>query len=81
MLRLLQFILLCIGAALTFSWLARQEGMTIIDFAGWQIELRTSILLVAAVIALMLLIILYRSLRALILWPGWLGHNWQLRRK
>ena len=80
MARLVQFILVCGGVALLISWLAKQTGMTLINWSGWQIELRTSLVVAASVLFITLLFITYRTVRALILWPGWLGHNWQVRR-
>ena len=80
MARLVQFILVCGGAALLISWLAKQPGMTLITWSGWQIELRTSLVIAASVLFIASLFLAYRTVRALILWPGWLGHNWQMRR-
>ena len=80
MARLVQFILLCGGAAFLISWLAKQTGMTLITWSGWQIELRTSLAIAAAVLFIAFLFLIYRMVHALILWPGWLGHNWQMRR-
>ena len=81
MLRLLQFLVLSTLAAILVSWLAKQTGVTIISWAGWQIEMRTSLLVAGLVIAVVLLLLIYRLLRMLFLWPGWLGHNWQARRR
>ena len=80
MARLVHFILVCGGAALLISWLAKQPGMTLIAWSGWQIELRTSLVIAASVLFIALLFLAYRTVRVLILWPGWLGHNWQMRR-
>ena len=81
MLRLLQFLVLSTLAAILVSWLAKQTGVTIISWAGWQIEMRTSLLVAGLVIAVGVLLLIYRLLRMLFLWPGWLGHNWQARRQ
>ncbi len=80
MARLVQFILVCGGAAILISWLAKQTGMTLIIWSDWQIELRTSLVIVALALFITFLFLTYRTVRALILWPGWLGHNWQVRR-
>ena len=50
MARLVQFILFCGVAAMLVSWLARQTGMTVINWSGWQIELHTSLLLAGVVV-------------------------------
>lgn len=81
MARLVQFILFCGVAAMLVSWLARQTGMTVINWSGWQIELHTSLLLAGVVVLIIGLFLLYRFIRMLALWPGWLGHNWQARRQ
>jgi len=81
MARLVWFVLLCLAAALCFNWLAAMQGMTSISWAGWQIELRTSLLVVVLSVSGLLFYWLYRLVRMLVLWPGWLGHNWQARRR
>ena len=68
MLRLLQFLVLSTLAAILVSWLAKQTGVTIISWAGWQIEMRTSLLVAGLVIAVVLLLLIYRLLRILFQW-------------
>ena len=81
MARLVQFIFFCAIAAIVFSWLAKQTGMTVINWSGWQIELHTSLLVAGLAMFTIGLFLLYRFIRILVLWPGWLGHNWQARRQ
>ena len=81
MARLVQFIFFCAISAIVFSWLARQTGMTVINWSGWEIELHTSLLVAGVAVLIAGLFLLYRLIRILVLWPGWMGHNWQVRRQ
>ncbi|MGB1934119.1 MAG: heme biosynthesis HemY N-terminal domain-containing protein [Candidatus Puniceispirillaceae bacterium] len=81
MARLVQFIFFCAISAIVFSWLARQTGMTVINWSGWEIELQTSLLVAGVAVLIAGLFLLYRLIRILVLWPGWMGHNWQVRRQ
>ena len=79
--RLVRFIFFCAIAAILFNWLAKQTGMTIINWSGWEIELHTSLLVAGLAVLIIGLFLLYLLIRTLVLWPGWLGHNWQARRQ
>ena len=81
MARLVQFIFFCVISAIVFSWLAGQTGMTVINWSVWEIELHTSLLVAGVAVLIAGLFLLYRLIRILVLWPGWMGHNWQVRRQ
>ena len=44
MIRLLAFLGFCLLAALITSWLSAQEGVTVINWLGWRVEMMTSLL-------------------------------------
>ncbi len=55
--------------------------MTVINWSGWEIELQTSLLVAGVAVLIAGLFLLYRLIRILVLWPGWMGHNWQVLRQ
>ena len=80
MLRLLQFLVLSTLAAMV-SWLAKQTGVTIISWAGWQIEMRTSLMVAGLVMAVVLLLLIYASCECYFYGPLAPAANWQACRQ
>ena len=44
MIRLLAFLAFCVLAALIASWFSAQQGVTVINWLGWRVEMMTSLL-------------------------------------
>ena len=63
------------------SWLSRQEGVSVMSWLGYQIEIETSYMIVAIAVLVILAIILDRIIRALIRWPSLFSAGWQARRR
>ena len=81
MIRLAAFLVFCVGAALLSRWLSAQEGVTVINWLGWRVEVMTSLLIAGLVLGLGVLFLLFRLIATLLSWPSWLGHNWRARRR
>lgn len=81
MLRLAAFLIFCILAALVSRWLSAQEGVTVINWLGWRIEMMTSLLVAGLIIGAVVCIIVLRLIFTVLSWPSWLGHNWRARRR
>ena len=81
MIRLLAFLGFCVLAALIASWLAAQQGVTIINWLGWRVEIMTSLAVTGLFISLGGFILFFKILVRVISWPSWLGHNWRARRR
>ena len=81
MIRLLAFLGFCVLAALIASWLSAQQGVTVINWLGWRVEIMTSLLVTGLFIGLGGLILFFKILVRVISWPSWLGHNWRARRR
>lgn len=81
MIRLLFYLICASVFAVLVSWLADQQGQTIIHWQGIQIELATSLAigLLAGVIAIVGVVLWI--LRRILSWPGLISHNWQQRRR
>ena len=78
MIRLAAFLVFCVGAALLSRWLSAQEGVTVINWLGWRVEL-TSLLIAGLVLGLGVLFLLSVLIATLLSWPSRLGHNWRAR--
>ena len=63
------------------SWLSRQEGVSVMSWLGYQIEIETSYMIVAIAVLVIVAIILDRIIRALIRWPSLFSAGWQARRR
>ena len=81
MIRLAAFLVFCIGAALVSRWLSAQDGVTVINWLGWRVEVMTSLLIAGLGLGLAVLFFLYRLIATVLSWPSWLGHNWRARRR
>ncbi len=81
MIRLAAFLGFCVLAALIASWLSAQQGVTVINWLGWRVEVMTSLLVTGLLIGLGGLILIVKLLVSVISWPSWLGHNWRARRR
>ena len=81
MIRLLAFLGFCFLAALISSWLSVQEGLTVINWLGWRVEMMTSLLVTGLFICFGGLFLFFKLLVRVIIWPSWLGHNWRARRR
>ena len=81
MIRLAAFLGFCILAALISSWLSAQQGETVINWLGWQVEVMTSLLVTGLFLCFGGLILSFKLLVSVLRWPSWLGHNWRARRR
>ena len=81
MTRLVAFLGFCVLAALIASWLSAQQGITVINWLGWRIEVMTSLLVTVLLLGFGGLILIVKLLFSVINWPSWLGHNWLARRR
>ena len=81
MIRLLAFLGFCVLTALIASWLSAQEGVTVINWLGWRVEMMTSLLVTGLLISFGGLILIVKLLVSVISWPSWLGYNWRARRR
>lgn len=81
MIRLAAFLGVCVVAALVTRWLSAQEGVTVITWLGWRVEVMTSLFVAGFGLGLGALFILIRLVTNLLSWPSWLGHNWRARRR
>ena len=81
MIRLAAFLVFCAAAALLSRWLSVQEGVTVISWLGWRIEVMTSLLVAGLGLALAVLFLMLRLITTMLSWPSWLGHNWRARRR
>ncbi len=81
MIRLLVYLAIATVFALAVSWLADQDGQTVIVWQGMRIELATS-LAVGGLIGFGCTVgILLWLIRRILGWPGLISHNWQKRRR
>jgi HemY protein len=79
-LRLVALFLLIGLAAGAASWLMAQPGSLVVEWLGWQMEMRSSLavtLVAAFALALVFFDRLQRAFRAM---PSWLGGHWRQRR-
>ena len=81
MIRLLAFLGFCVLTALIASWLSAQQGVTVINWLGWRVEMMTSLLVTGLLISFGGLILIVKLLVSVISWPSWLGYNWRARRR
>ena len=81
MIRLAAFLVFCVMAALLSRWLSAQDGVTVINWLGWRVEVMTSLLVAGLGLGLGMLFLLARLITTLLSWPSWLGHNWRARRR
>ena len=81
MLRLAAFLIFCVLAALVSRWLSAQDGVTVINWLGWRIEVMTSLLVAGLIIAIAVCLMTVRLVFTVLSWPSWLGHNWRARRR
>lgn len=81
MIRLAAFLGFCVFAAVLTRWLSAQDGVSVITWLGWRIEVMTSLLVAGLVLGLVLLFVLIRLIATVLSWPSWLGHNWRARRR
>ena len=81
MIRLVAFLGFGALAALMASWLSTQQGVTVINWLGWRVEVMTSVLVTGLVLGFGSFILTFKFLITLISWPSWLGHNWRARRR
>ena len=81
MIRLLAFLGFCALTALIASWLSAQQGVTVINWLGWRVEMMTSLLVTGLLISFGGLILIAKLLVSVTSWPSWLGYNWQARRR
>ena len=81
MIRLLGFLGFCALTALIASWLSAQQGVTVINWLGWRVEMMTSLLVTGLLISFGGLILVVKLLVSVISWPSWLGYNWRARRR
>ena len=81
MIRLLAFLGFCVLTALIASWLSAQQGVTVINWLGWRIEMMTSLLVTGLLISFGGLFLIVKLLVSVISWPSWLGYNWRARRR
>ena len=81
MIRLLAFLGFCVLTALIASWLSAQQGVTVINWLGWRVEMMTSLLVTGLLISFGGLFLIVKLLVSVISWPSWLGYNWRARRR
>ena len=81
MIRLAAFLGFCVLAALIASWLSAQQGVTVINWLGWRVEVMTSLLVTSLLFGFVGIIMLVKLMASMISWPSWLGHNWRARRR
>jgi HemY protein len=81
MIRLAAFLGFCVVASFIANWLSAQQGVTVVNWLGWRIEVMTSLLVAGLIISLSCLLLMFRLLVSIISWPSWLGHNWRVRRR
>ena len=81
MIRLAAFLAFCGIAAFVSRWLSAQEGVTVITWLGWRVEVMTSLLVAGLVLGLVAVFLSIRLVATILSWPSWLGHNWRARRR
>ncbi len=81
MIRLIAFLGFCVLTALIASWLSAQQGVTIINWLGWRVEMMTSLLVTGLLMSFGGLFLIVKLLVSVISWPSWLGYNWRARRR
>ena len=81
MIRLLFYVFIAGIFALAVSWLAAQDGQTVISWQGMKIELATSLAIGLIIAALLAVGVVFWLIRQLLSWPGLIAHNWQSRRR
>lgn len=79
--RVIVLALMLLLAGFAASFLARQQGMTAIEWLGYRIEIKTSLLVTGMISVMILLVLLDRLLSFLAGLPGRLGDGIRQRRK